>query len=68
MEFLDEFKNRIGKEFTNEYKLKIDLKFQNIDKNNNDQIFNINCYYIFYSPKQDEVSIQIFKEANISFE
>ena len=65
MEFLDEFKNRIDKEFTNEYKLKIDLKFQKIYKNRNDQIFNINCYYIFYSRKQDEVSNQIFIEENI---
>jgi hypothetical protein len=34
MEFLDEFKNRINREFKNEYELKIDLEFQIIEKYN----------------------------------
>jgi len=65
MEFLDEFKNRIKKEFTNEYQLKIGLEFKIIDKTNNDSIYNINCYYKFYSPDLNVASNQIFKEENI---
>ena len=65
MEFLDEFKNRICKEFIKDYKLKIGLEFQIIDKTNNDSIFNINCNYKFYSPDLNVASNQIFKEENI---
>ena len=65
MEFLDEFKNRIKKEFTNEYQLKIGLEFKIIDNTNNDSIYNINCNYKFYSPDLNVASNQIFKEENI---
>ena len=65
MEFLDEFKDRIYKEFTNEYKLKIGLEFQIMDKSKKDSIFNINCYYKFYSPDLNIPYNQIFKEENV---
>ena len=65
MEFLDEFKNRINREFKNEYELKIDLEFQIIDNINNDSIYNINCYYKFYSPDLNVATNRIFKEENI---
>ena len=64
MEFLDEFINRIRKEFKLEYKLKIGLEFKNNNKTDNDSIFNIDCNYKFYSPL-DVKSIQEFKEENV---
>ena len=65
MEFLDEFKNRIYKEFINEYELKIGLEFQIIDKANNDSLFNVECNYKFYSPDLKISPNQTFKEENI---
>ena len=65
MEFLEEFKDRISKEFILGYKLKIGLKFQIINKDENESIFNINCLYNFYSPDLNVVSIPFFKEENI---
>ena len=65
IKFLDSFKNRICKEFTNEYKLKIGLEFQIIDNTNNDSIYNINCIYKYYSPDLNLSSNKIFKEENI---
>ena len=62
MEFLEEFKDRISKEFVLGYNLKIGLEFQIIDKNENDSIFNINCLYRIYSSNLDN---NIFKEENI---
>jgi len=62
MEFLEEFKDRISKEFVLGYKLKIGLEFQIIDEYENDSIFNINCLYRIYSSNLD---YNIFKEENI---
>jgi len=65
MEFLGEFKDRIGIEFTNGYKLKIGLEFQKIGRVENKSIFNINCLYKFYSPNLNVAYNQTFKEDNI---
>ena len=62
MEFLEEFKERISKEFVLGYKLKIGLEFQIIDKIENDSIFNINCLYRIYSSNLDN---NIFGEENV---
>ena len=61
MEFLEEFKDRISKEFEQGYKLKIGLEFQIIDEAENDSIFNMDCIYKIYSPNSD-IS---FREKNI---
>jgi len=66
MEFLEEFKDKISKEFKLEYKLKIGLEFQKNNKADDDSIFNINCIYILYSPlnkkyKFIEENILIYK-------
>ena len=63
MDFLEEFKDKIIKEFKLEYKLKIGLEFKIIDKDEkNDSVFNINCLYKIYSSNLDN---NIFKEENI---
>ena len=41
------------------------MKFQIIDKVENDSIFNIKCFYKFYSPNLNVASNQTFKEDNI---
>ena len=62
IEFLDELKNRNCSKYIQDYKLKIVLEFQKIDKNENDSIFIIRCCYKFYS---DIESNKILKEGNI---
>ena len=63
LEFLEEFKVRINKEFKLRYKLKIDLEFLVFDKYDNDSIFYINCFYKFNSPSN--LDIDSFIEENI---
>ena len=63
MEFLEEFKDKIIKEFKLGYKLKIGFEFKIIDKDEkNDSVFNINCLYKIYSSNLDN---NILKKENI---
>ena len=62
VDFLEEFKNNIIKEFKLGYELKIGLEFQISDKTEKDSIFNINCVYKIYSPNLDKKN---FEEENI---
>jgi len=68
MDFLEEFKIRIGEEFRLGYNLKIILEFQIIDKTYNDSIYNVDCFYKFYSPNLDyssNLDISTFNEKNV---
>ena len=63
LNFLEEFKENINKEFKYEYNLDIKLEFQREKENNEDFIYNIFCIYNFYEPiKYENLK---FKEENI---
>ena len=62
--FLDDFEDRISKEFLLDYELKIKMKFKAKEyQENENNIYNISCIYSFYEPiSNSEIR---FKENNI---
>ena len=64
-DFLEEFENRIQKEFLYSYNLilKLDFTIEKVNVNSNPEIENITCIYTFYNPINFESSS--FKQNNI---
>ena len=64
IDFLLEIKNKIKESFNNKFNLIIKIKTQNTSYSlNSNGTFNIDCYYIFYSPNGTNKSS--FKDDNI---
>ena len=64
-EYLDGIKNEIQNKFSLDYKLEIELNFENINNKQNNEIYNITCEYIFYPPLEDSKQLSFSDTSNI---
>ena len=63
--FIGEFKQRIIKEFINDYELQLQLELTNNPETDNDGIYDIDALYTFYEPWTNKKNSFSYREENI---
>lgn len=70
LDFLNEFEERLKKEYLNKYLLKIKLEIKNDIKKSQNNLYNLNCQYTYYEPinqkKEEYMDNNILEEGTNS--